>query len=180
MRLLRWAVCFAFVGLASCTRTPLPPIHAAPPEIAALRVFVVNASHEAAQQAGETTVTGYTIQMRQAVQRSLSRAGFTIVVSPNAPTDLFAKVDLESMLHAKPSMASMTLANSAGVVVEQVSGLVELDENVDIDERGPVALVEKMARSPRILEFARGHQRPACESVEVPKPKVLEVPAPEN
>jgi hypothetical protein len=140
-----------------------------------LRIFVINASNGAAREGGEN-VTGYTIQMRGAMQRSLSRAGFTVVVSPTAPADLLAKVDVESPWLGKPGMASMTLATPAGVVIEQVSGIVELDEHVDIDERGPVALVEMTARSPRIDAFARGHQRGDCEKVPVPERKVLEVP----
>jgi hypothetical protein len=180
--MLRSCLFISLLALAGCTRTPAPPppIHRAPVEIAALRVFVINASYSAAEAANETTVTGYTIQMRQAVQRSLNRAGFTVVIAPNVPTDLLAKIDVESPSLDKPGMASMTLATPDGVVVEQVSELVILDEHVDIDERGPVGIVERMARSPRIAAFARGHQRGNCEKVDVPARKVLEVPAEGN
>ncbi len=122
-------------------------------------------------------VSGYTILMRAAVARSLARAGFTVVVMPTAPADLLARIDVESPGLNTPGMASMTLATPDGVVIEQVSGLIVLDENVDIDERGPVALVETMARSPRIAAFAKGHQRGECEKIPVPPKKVLEVPA---
>lgn len=170
------------LGVAGCSREamPLPPIRVASAEVAALRVFVVNASDEAARLAGETTVTGYTIQTRTAVQRSLSRAGLTVVVSPTAPTDLLAKVDIEHPSLYKPGMVSMTLATPEGIVIEQVSSVITIDENVDIDERGPVTLIEKMARSARIMNFARGHRRGECETIGVPKKKVLEVPAEGN
>ncbi len=182
MRFLRSCVLVSLLGMAGCSSAPLPlpPIHQAPADVASLRFFVINASDDAARVAGETTVTGYTMMMRGAVQRSLTRAGFTVVVSPNAPADLLAKVDVESPWLNKPGMASMTLATPDGVVIEQVSGMVVLDENVDIDERGPVALVEMMARSPRITAFARGHQRGECEKMAVPERKVLEVPAEAN
>jgi hypothetical protein len=179
MRLLRSCVLILLVGLAGCSSAPipLPPIRLAPAEVASLRIFVINASDYAARNAGETTVTGYTLYMRSAVQRSLTRAGFTVVVSPTDPTDLLAKVDVESPNIGKPGMASMMLANPDGVVIEQISGIVELDENVDIDERGPIGLVERVAYSPRIEAFAKGHRRGECEKVAVPGRKVLEVPA---
>lgn len=178
---MRWfllATSVFSLSLSSCGRTqvPLPPIAQAPAEVAALRVFVWNASNEAAQKANETTVTGYTIQMRGAMQRTLSRAGITVVVSPNDPADLVAKIDTENPGINKPGMAAMTLATPSGVVVEQLSEMIVLDENVDIDERGPVQLTQKMMYSSRILAFARGNRRGECERIEMPRNKVLEVP----
>jgi len=179
MRGLRSCVLVSLLAIAGCSSAPLPlpPIKPAPPEVASLRFFVVNASDYAASAAGETTVTGNTIMARGAVQRSLTRAGFTVVVSPTAPADLFAKVDVDNPWLGKPGMVSMTLATPSGVVIEQVSGIFEHDENINVDERGPVALVEMMARSPRIIAFAKGHQRGECEKMPVPERKVLEVPA---
>ncbi len=182
MRLFLAAVLVLFGAIVGCSRNviPLPPIRTATAEVAALRVFVVNASDEAARLAGETTVTPNTIHTRNAVQRSLTRAGLTVVVAPTAPADLIAKVDIEHPSLYKPGMASMTLATPNGVVIEQISNVIAYDENIDIDERGPVALVEKMTRSPRIIDFARGHRRAECETIEMPKKNVLEVPAEEN
>lgn len=178
---MRWfalATVVLSLGVSSCGRTvfPLPPITQAPAEVAALRVFVINASYHAAEKAGETTVTGYTIQMRTSMQRSLTRAGITVVVAPNEPADLVAKVDVESPGISKPGMAAMTLTTPSGIVVEQLSEMIELDENVDIDERGPVRLAQKMMYSSRVLTFARGNRRGECEKVELPRTKTLEVP----
>lgn len=164
-----------FTGCSS-PPIPLPPIQPAPAAIAALRVYVLNASDRAAQLAGETTVTGYTIQMRSAVQRSLTRAGFTVVVSPADPTDLIAKVDIENPGVNKPGLASMTVTNARGVVVEQISVVITLDEKVDIDEQGPVAMIELFERSPRIMAFAQGSRRGDCERIDLPGRPVMEVP----
>lgn len=164
-----------FMGCSSAP-IPLPPIQPAPAAVAGLRVFVVNASDYAAQRAGETTVTGYTIQMRSAVQRSLTRAGFTVVVSPTDPTDLIAKVDIENPGLHKPGLASMTVADARGIVIEQISVVITLDERVDIDERGPVSMIELFARSPRITAFANGHHRGECERMDVPNRPLMEVP----
>jgi hypothetical protein len=168
--------------LTGCSSAPLPlpPIQPAPGQIANLRVFVMNASDSAAQAAGETMVTGYTIQMRKAVQRSLTRAGVTVVVSPKDPTDLIAKVDTENPGLDKPGLASMTLTDSQGIVIEQISVMIVLDERVDIDERGPVAMIEMLARSSRIMAFAQGHRRGDCEKIDLPGRPVLEVPTGEN
>lgn len=182
MRLISFALLmttFVFTGCSSAP-LPLPPIQAAKGKVADLRVFVLNASDYAAQEAGEKTVTGYTIQMRSAVQRSLTRAGITVVVSPKDPTDLIAKVDIENPGLRKPGLASMTLTDANGVVIEQISVVIVLDENVDIDERGPVAMIELFERSPRIAAFASGHQRGACEKTDLPRPPTLEVPAEGN
>jgi len=170
------------LGFAGCSSAPLPlpPIQPAPAQVANLRVFVINASDRAAQAAGETSVTGYTLHMRQAVQRSLNRAGFTVVVSPDAPTDLIAKVDTENPGIDKPGLASMTVTDSQGLVVEQISVTIVLDEHVNIDERGPVAMVELLARSSRIMAFAQGHSRGNCEKNNLPGRPVLEVPAESN
>jgi hypothetical protein len=183
MRFLFACALISLLGFAGCSSRatlPLPPIRPALGEVASLRIFVINASNEAAAAAGETTVSGYGIYMRGAVQRSLTRAGFTVVVSPTDPTDLLAKVDIENPSLYQSGTASMTLATPDGVVIEQVSGIISLDENVDIDERGPVALVEKAARSPRIEAFAKGRRRGECEKMMIPGRKVLEVPAEGN
>ncbi len=178
---MRWfalATVVLSLGVSSCGRTviPLPPISQAPAEVAALRVYVINASHYAAEKAGEMTVTGYTLQMRAAMERTLSRAGIAVVVTPDVPADLVAKVDVESPWLSKPGIAAMTLTTPSGVVVEQLSEMIELDENVDIDERGPVRLAQKMMYSSRVLTFARGNRRDDCERIELPRGKTLEVP----
>lgn len=178
MRVVSTCLLISTLIFAGCSSPPipLPPIQPAPAAVARLRVFILNASHRAAQLVQETTVTGYTIQMRSAVQRSLIRAGFTVVVSPADPTDLIAKVDIESPGIIKPGLASMTVTDVRGVVVEQFSVMITLDEKVDIDERGPVAMIELFARSPRIMAFAQGYRRGDCERIDLPDRPVMAVP----
>jgi hypothetical protein len=167
----RYWIAFA-LGLALCgcgsshKPPPLIAVSRAPAEIAALRILVYNATHEAAREAGETTVNSYTIEVRANVQRALVRAGYTVVVQPTDPFDLLARVHLGgiSILRFEyPTAATMTLTTPEGRVVEQVSALVELDDQHDMTMSGPVALVEKMSRSPRVGQYAHGHERLPCE-----------------
>jgi hypothetical protein len=144
----------------------MPPIEVAPQPASGLRIFVWNASHDAARVAGESTVTGYTVMLREAVQRQLVRAGFTLVSQPSEPHDLVARAFAEIPAPVGyPGTGTMVLIAPDGRVIDQVSAVLVIDENVNIDERGPVELVNRASRSARIAEYARDHTRPACETI---------------
>lgn len=135
---------------------PPPPIKPAPGHMAALRIHVQNATQHAASEAKED-VCANTIYLRGAVQRSLVRAGYRVVVSADEPGDLTAKVSADWPWD-KPGTATLSFIDARGEMVDQISGLVVFDSKHNLDERSAVALVEAMKHSPRLASFARATQ----------------------
>jgi len=122
-----------------------------------MRINVHNAQREKAER--EEKVNLYTIFLRQAVEREFVRAGYRVVVDPNQPYDASAVVNLgDFSITSDPedqrATASLTL-KSADRTVEQVSAVVTLDDKADIDEAGPIALVDAVTRSERVADFAK-------------------------
>jgi hypothetical protein len=169
-RFVLWLAAVLLLPMASgCTTAiPEPPkVASAPPELAGLRVHVANATSVRAEQAGERSVTGYTLLVRGAVQDALERAGYVLVVDPDQPYDLEALVHTDYLMSMErvggTLLTSVTLQSpeqpdAAGCpceTIEQLAGRVEVDENADIDPSGAVELVERMGRSPRLEAFAR-------------------------
>ncbi|MBW2533475.1 MAG: hypothetical protein JRI55_18430 [Deltaproteobacteria bacterium] len=162
MRILLTALglCFAAGGCSGERSHTPPPIQQAPGHLASLRIHVNNATQHAASEA-EEDVAGYTIHLRGAVQRSLVRAGYRVVVSAEEPRDLVARISADWPWE-RPGTATMSFVDGGGAVIDQISGLVRIDENSDIDERSAVALVEAMKHSPELAAFARlGRERRA-------------------
>jgi len=185
---MRLLVITAVVGafLVECSDekdAPPPPIKPAPGHLASLSIHVHNASQYAAREA-EEDVASATIYLRGAIQRSLVRAGYRVVVSPDEPRDLTARVSADWPFD-KPGTATLSFVDREGAMVDQLSGLVVFDENYDIDERSAVQLVQAMAHSPKLARFGRELQRragnrPPPPSVPVPVPQIATDPAPEE
>ncbi len=154
MRLFVILAVFGFLaGECSQEETPPPPIKQAPGHMAALRIHVQNATARAASEAKED-VCANTIYLRGAVQRSLVRAGYRVVVSADESRDLTARVSADWPWD-KPGTATLSFIDASGTVVDQISGLVVFDSKHNLDERSAVALVEAMKHSPRLASFAR-------------------------
>lgn len=163
-RILALLMCAPACG---CTRRPpeMPPIDVAAQPVAALRIHVMNATHHAARDAGESSVTGYTLNLREALQRHFVRAGYTLVSQPLEPHDLVVRAFAEIPGLGVLGTATLALVAPDGRVIEQLSGTLVLDENVNIAERSVVALVNQISHAPRIAAYARDHTRPACETL---------------
>lgn len=170
MRLLILVAVFGFL-FGECSQSPPPPpppIKQAPGHLAALRIHVQNATQHAASEAKEDFCAN-TIYLRGAVQRSLVRAGYRVVVSADEPNDLTARVNADWPWD-KPGTATLSFVDTGGTTVDQISGLVIFDENHNIDERSAVALVEAMKHSPRLAQFARETGKPDPKPVAVTPP----------
>ncbi|APR76750.1 Hypothetical protein A7982_02097 [Minicystis rosea] len=114
-----------------------------------------NATDARAQEAGETTATGYTMMIRRTAADAFARAGYTMVVDPKDAHDLRVSIHSEPVPGKGPFgglLASLTVRGEGGVV-EQLSGRVDIDENVDIDARQVIALIEKVGTSPSVARF---------------------------
>jgi hypothetical protein len=167
---------------ASCHQsTPLPPsptVRPVPPELAGLRIHVLNAS-DAESRAAHEDVSGYTMHVRGAVQRNLARAGYTVVVSRVEPRDLVAlvQVNWEGLsLHAVGGTGVVTLTlQGPQEVVEQLSGLVKVDQQANLVEASVVPLVERIAASVRVQAFAASRPPGLGPALPVPCP---DAPAP--
>jgi hypothetical protein len=169
MRLLATSV-LAVAMLVECSeeQKPPPPIKAAPGHLAALSIHVQNATQQAARVA-EEDVSANTVYLRGAVQRSLVRAGYRVVVSPDEPRDLTARVSADWPWD-RPGTATLSFVDAEGAMVDQISGLVVFDEEHDIDERSAVQLVQAMAHSPKLARFARLRQQRGQRPPAGPKP----------
>ena len=142
---------------------PLPPVASAPAALARLRIHVENATDARAREAHEDSVTGYTMLVRAAIQRALERAGYVVIVEPNDPHDLVARIhtDYQTLSHGVGGtlVTSLTLIAPGGML-EQLSGEVIVDEHADIDPAGAVRLVEAIARSTRVERYSSALARP--------------------
>jgi hypothetical protein len=160
------ALALAVVGCNGKQPKPPPQVNPAPRELTALRIHVYNASSDAARKAEEDDVSGYTIHLRGAVQRALVRAGYTVVIKPEEPHDLVARIHAE-WPWKKPGTATLVLEAREGVVT-QFSGLVDIDENADLDEQDAADLVDAISRSPSVIAFARRKARSGAQQIAVP------------
>jgi hypothetical protein len=146
------------LATTACNGSPerrLHPVIAAPASHQRLRIHVENASDARAREAGETTVTGYTMNLRSTSAEALGRAGYTVVVDPREPRDLIAAIQSEPAPgegRFGGLLTSITLRGRDGVV-EQLSGRVDIDEHADIRAEQVVALIEAIGRSPKVGRF---------------------------
>jgi hypothetical protein len=167
---MRWCLLLV-MAVAACSnlpgQVPLGPVEPAPRALADLRIHVKNATRHHADEAGETSYTGYTMQVRGAVQRALAAAGYVVVVDPAAPRDLLAMVHTDYQSGGKVVGGDLVTAitlTSGGREVEQLSGTVRVGDSSDILTPDAAALVEAIARSRRVQRFAAEVSRPdvAC------------------
>lgn len=168
MRTFTLACCAILVaGSSSCSNLPPerppPPVRAAPSELAGLRIHVWHATDARAREEKEDDVTGFTMMVRAAVQKALTRAGYVVVVDPFAKHDVVAKIHTD--YQGRPTgpggvlVTSLTLLAPSGVV-EQLSGAVEVTEHADIDETGAARLVDTLGTSARVVSYAARVRRP--------------------
>jgi hypothetical protein len=165
--MLQRAFAFVVLSLAACSSVPppqpQPSVVAASRDVAALRIVVTNADSRRAEAAGEREVTGFTLAVRSAFQELLSRAGWIVVLDPDAPHDVELRVVTEYESRAAGDhgrlMTSLTL-KAPGGVVEQQSGIVPVLEYADVDLQGVARLVEALGASVRVQRYAARVSRP--------------------
>jgi hypothetical protein len=169
MRLAFALLCaLLLVATTACAPRPPIPVARAPVELSALTIHVLHASHGASQAAHEN-VNGYSVELRAAVQQALIRAGYTVVVDRSMPHDTEALIIFDGGGLRSAGAATLTLT-SDGRLVAQVSASVGIDDHADIEERGAVELVERLQRSPSLLEFARQRAASRAHGVQVAAP----------
>lgn len=142
---------------------PPPPVRAAPAALARLRIHVWHASDARAREEKEDDVTGYTLQVRGAVQKALTRAGYVVVVDPAASRDLEARIHTDYQSRSRGvggTLVTSLVLMAPGGVLEQLSGALEVDEHASLDETGAARLVESIAASARVARYAESLKRP--------------------
>ena len=168
---MRTLLIVALLCCSACSSAPeaLPAAKPAPSSLAALRIHVRNATHRHASDAGEDRVTGYTMLVRSAIQLGLSRAGYVVVVDPDAPHDLLATehTDYQSRTGSIGGVLMTSLRLSAkGGDVDQWSGAVSIDAEADIIVADAVRIVEALPASRRLRQFAEQLRRPGVPCAE--------------
>jgi len=182
--MLQRAIAFVALSWVACSSVPprqVPPsVAAASRDVAAMRVVVVNADSRRAEAAGEREVSGFTLAVRSAFQELLSRAGWVVVLDPDAPHDVELRVDTQYESRTAGDhgrlMTSLTLSAPRGIV-EQQSGVVPVLEYADVDLGGVARLVEALGASPRVQRYAARVSRPDVPCA--PAGPTLAVPGPE-
>ena len=150
---------------------PPPPVRPAPAELSELRIHVVNASSARARAAREDDVTGFTLEVRGAFQSALARAGYVVIVEPTEHHDLDAQIDTD---YQSDALVTSLALRAPGGTVDQLSGSVRVGELATVAQEDVVELVERLARSERLLRYAARLERP-----DVPcAPRALEVASP--
>jgi len=180
-RYFAFVLCIATACSSMPPPQPIPNVPRASPDVAALRVYVVNATQAQASDAGEHEVTGFTIATREAFQELLSRAGWTVVFDRNEPHDVDLKVVTEYRSHGSGEHGRLMTAlalSAPGGIVEQQSGIVPVLEYADVDLEGVARLVVALSRSPSVVRYADRVRRPDVPCA--PAGPTLAVPGPEQ
>ena len=151
---------------------PVVAVALAPEPLRSLRLHVHNATHERAAKEGEN-VTGFTTMARAALARTLVRAGYVMVVSRDQPHDLEVQVDTDYQWTPKPgALVTSVTFRATGKVIEQLSRVIGVDEDVELDDRDVAALVDALGRSEALARFAAALKRagPAVPEIAAPAP----------
>jgi hypothetical protein len=149
-----------------------------PPEpLAGLRIHVADVTGERAIAGGEANrVDSNTLKLRAALQSALVDAGYVLVVDPDAPHDLVAWMHADTHHYYYRNnyvelLTSLRLCTGNHEVLA-LSAKLKLDAQGDPDGEGMARLVESLAESDVLVEFASMQSNPALSIGAEAEPEV--------